>query len=296
MIPDGVKDLAAIHGKEPEEQREILLAMGWPDEEIPDFLAYANGQSRPQPVKQVESNTVFTESEVFKAVKARHLKLVKETPETAPRYPELTAFQKHQLHNRFIMGGSTDFDDASYKNPADLDTAVMRWLRDVFHPTGKTIAVLTGDTGPGKTWGALAYMNELAFAEPCRVRMDYYGQAIEASPVKFVTAFDMATMIHHSRREDNAKQLKSCVEKRFLILDEFGAKLPEFHWDDFISHFDALIGERHKYKRPTIITSNMAPHKVAEVAGDRVMSRIRQSGLIYVTKDPDFRDPKNKKG
>ncbi len=173
------------------------------------------------------------------------------------------------------------FHSASFHHPEFQETSVVQFLRNDFLKSGKKCAVLMGDVGTGKSYGAMAFFINIIEA------------VIEKDDVKnmqgkFITAYELAELI--SRKEyvklDRLKKVK------VLFLDELGTEPEGWKGKDFQAHFENMFNSRYESGLITIVVTNFTPDKLAEHYGDRFSSRLAQYGQGFSTKDIDFRRKK----
>jgi len=139
-------------------------------------------------------------------------------------------------------------------------------------------AILTGNTGCGKTHLAAAMM-----AEFLKSRSD----------ALFVTLPDLLLEIRSSFSERSNTTEKSLVErfstKQFLVLDDLGAEKPS---EFTVATLYLILDRRIRQERQTVITTNlMNMDAITEYAGARIASRISEMELIKVNL-PDYRKRK----
>jgi len=264
----------------PEERLAFLMDKGTGKAEAQDYLAYLF------PVRQApkEDPREKTPGRLQEAMAKLQIlaKKAKENP-VEPKDQGLTLFERDILHNRYLLGGETLLDGASYHNPKADKTEAMNWLPNTFLPSGKHFAVMLGQPGSGKTFAALAYANRIA-----KVEIEVFK--IQYSSAMYVHAYKMAEYIHNSRKYgDELNKLASCG---VLVVDDLGCEPVGYRGKDFDAHFGYLIGERHKFRKKTIITSNASfegPDGFKELYDKRIISRLSEVGLLLQTKQEDMR-------
>lgn len=197
-----------------------------------------------------------------------------------------TLFERHKAHNRFLLGGATDFDEASFANPAfDASRKAAAWFRNEFIPSGKRIGLLLGGTGVGKTWASLAYI-----AQTATVEWSIVGLKVIRTNAAYVTAYRISEMLNQRNRFQ--EKLDELRRVPILLIDELGGEGPEFRGDNskFSAYLDSLFGERHQFRNmKTLITSNHTFAKLNEAYGERIMSRIMDVGCIFTSGEKDMR-------
>lgn len=262
----------------PEAERPAFLkSIGFPEQEIPDYLASLK-------IVQVVVQPKKTESFAEIAAKINLQGRVKALQAEAPPVQEEKGdqFERDILLNRYLMGGSTIYDDASLANPGLRNTEVIKWYREIFRLSHKQAALVIGGPGSGKTWGTLAYMNSLT---SCRGKV-----TIEWSDSMFLTAFRLSEMFHNQKKFQ--ADLDELLRKKYLLIDDLGAEPSGFRGSDFIAYFDYLFSERHKFRRFTFLTSNATKEEIKTVYGERFVSRFNETGSFKETTDEDMRREK----
>ena len=167
------------------------------------------------------------------------------------------------------------FDDPTFRH----DTGVVRFLEDDFHASGKPVALLSGATGSGKSYGAMAW-----FVSHVEVRYNLIGKA-EYVHGAFLTAYDLAEKLYRKQ----FKELDRLRAVNLLFLDELGTEPGGYKGQDFLAHFENLINTRIESNKRTVLATNYTPEAFKEAYGDRIYSRLFESGMAYQTVDPDFR-------
>lgn len=261
-----------------EDRKAFVRNIGIPEDEIEGYIQYVFNPAKP---KQVEDNRESKPGRLQEALAG--LELLKQKAKANP--PEvkingLSPFELDVLHNRYLLGGETLLDRASYHNPEVVQTDIMQWLVNTFLPSGMHFAVLLGEQGAGKTYGALAYMNRIA-------KIDVKVCKIQYSNSIYIHAYKLSEYIHNPKKYDD--ELKKLISCGVLMLDDLGCEPVGYRGKDFEAHFGYLIGERHKFRKKTIITSNATPNDLRELYGDRVISRLMEVGLLFQSKQEDMR-------
>lgn len=259
----------------PEEERPAYLrSVGYQDQDIPDLLGS---------LRIVRASVQPKRSESFAEIAAR-INLEerisqRQAEATKPEEKKEDAFERDILLNRYLMGGSTIYDDASLANPGLRNTEVVRWFREIFKTSHFKAALVIGGPGSGKTWGTLAYMNSLTTCKG--------GARVEWSDSMFLTAFRLSEMFHNQKKFQD--KLDELIQKKYLLIDDLGAEPSGFRGSDFIAYFDYLFSERHKFKRYTFLTSNATKEEVKDVYGERFISRFNETGSFLETTQQDMR-------
>jgi len=254
----------------PEAEKILYLKSikpGLSDEQAQDWI-----ESIESPIQHVQQKTEKVDKLSDLLVRVDILRQ-NAKPATPPEPPDY--FARDILLNQYLLGGSTEFDEASLHHPRLRETMVIRSLRAV----RPRVALVIGEPGSGKTWGTLAYMNSLAKAKGvCKV---------EYADAAFVTAFRVSEMFHNSKKFH--AELDELLKKKHLLIDDLGAEPAGFRGDDFVAYFDYLFSERHKFRRSTFITSNATIEGIKKMYGSRFTSRFNENGSLIETTEADMR-------
>lgn len=123
----------------------------------------------------------------------------------------------------------------------------------------RTIVVLAGRTGNGKTMAALYAANEIAAGDP------------DELPA-FTSATELARSSRYER-EDRDRILKASS----LIIDDLGAEFPDSK-GSFRVDVDELVDAFYSTERRLIITTNLSFAEFEERYGQRVVDRLAEAG------------------
>jgi hypothetical protein len=261
----------------PEPERAgFLLSVGYKPSEIPDLLGSLQLAKATIKPKKTES---FAEIAAKLGIHERAKELQAKAKAIVNTVEE-NLFERDILLNRYLMGGSTIYDEASLANPGLRNTEVIRWYREVFKTSHFKAALVIGGPGSGKTWGTLAYMNSLT---TCKGN----GSKVEWADSLFLTAFRLSEMFHNQKKFQD--KLDELIQKKYLLIDDLGAEPSGFRGSDFIAYFDYLFSERYKFKRYTFLTSNATKEDIKAVYGERFVSRFNETGSFLETTDKDMR-------
>jgi DNA replication protein DnaC len=152
------------------------------------------------------------------------------------------------------------------------DTPAMvraRAFRDVDVPAGRTLLVLSGGVGCGKTTAAAWVVATQRFHQP-----------------RFMRA---ATFARTSRYDAAASSAWSRAGA--LVLDDLGAEYVDAK-GSFLVDFDELLDTYYADRRPLIITTNLGTEDFRDRYGGRdgrIASRIREAGAWVNCSGPDLR-------
>lgn len=265
-----------VLGMDAPKRFSYLQSVGIPDREIPDLLNFM--LSEPLVTPRQENRESNRMAEALKRIELRQQELAKNPP--PPMVDGLLPFEKDVLHNRYLLGGASLHDGASFHNPKLTQTSALQWFRNEFLPSGVHFALILGKPGCGKTFAALAYVNLIA-----KVRIEM-GK-IQESNARYVHAYRLAEMLHDFKK--NSNEIDAITKCGVLLLDDLGSEPTGWRGDDLKAHLGYLIDNRYRFKKKTIITTNAKEKEFAELYGERIISRFAEVGMFYQTQDPDLR-------
>lgn len=133
--------------------------------------------------------------------------------------------------------------------------------------------LLLGPTGVGKTFQAYGALRALAVSGAQCTWM-------------FTTAADLYARLRPRHAVDSEAEFRQYANAALLILDDLGAAKGS-EWIEEINY--RLINHRYEYMLPTLITSNVPVHELAQVLGDRVASRLAEMTTRAVLTGTDRR-------
>jgi hypothetical protein len=157
------------------------------------------------------------------------------------------------------------------------DTLAMR-AAQAFTTSTRSLLLLFGGPGAGKTVAACWCLLR------ARSRKDYRESEWQLDPSRgmFVRGAEIARL----SRFDDRRRWEQMLSVRWLVVDDLGAQAGG---DYMAERLDELIDTRYSEQRRTVITCNIAPGELRERLGDRIVSRIRGSGLVVGCGDEDLR-------
>jgi DNA replication protein DnaC len=204
------------------------------------------------------------------------------------------AFAKDKKINTKLLKGLTRLTEASFNNP---DLKQTRVIQRLLNPKcqNKHMILILGDTGCGKTWGAMAKMaqelrtgsftNDLGHDVPY-VRWDVTGRP-DVVRGDMITAYTLAELLDAPwQHKDRLERLKTTG---WVLLDDLGTEPTGKSGERFLSYFQGLVDERYQHRRPLIMTSNKTPEEFREAYGKRLLSRLNESGIVIQSDDADMR-------
>lgn len=157
-----------------------------------------------------------------------------------------------------------DFDNANFEIFADkekiekLYSLMQKWCNSNFD---KTIVLLSGQTGVGKTHLMKCMANELIKNHKI---------------VKFTTSFAMHQdfVKSYSTRDPQEQQniLSKYLDPEVLFIDDLGTELNQRNIT--VSYLYQVLNERKVNKLPTIISTNLNLDDIMEYYDERIFSRI----------------------
>jgi DNA replication protein DnaC len=180
--------------------------------------------------------------------------------ERAAAWEALVADMPRRLHS---MGAPQRAIDAWVAGPTE--TKALTAVRSM-HRLDRTFALLTGDTGVGKTVAAV-----------CGMALRLMDARREELPCLLVRAVEGARLgLYDAEDKKLARQMHVAG---LLVLDDLGA---EFMSEGGVwrSVLDEVIDARYGDMMPTIITTNLDTPQFRARYGERIADRIRHAGVI----------------
>jgi len=236
------------------------------------LAAFIAKHPTPEPVV-VERPKLTPEQEAQRAEACRmhHLRSQKQWRDNAVRGRSIA-----------LAGADTRYAGIRLRSEATKPTSTVAFLaREMQSPVRNYL--LLGETGCGKTYGAIAFLSEISTGKPTRAK-----------------AYRMAEAIY--RREfDLLDTLRSVP---YLMIDDLGAEPEGFRGSDFLAFFDNLMDDRWERQLTTVITSNLTVETVRDahgnalkrgvrdIYGQRFVSRFSEDGKVFEAKDKDMRRAK----
>lgn len=158
------------------------------------------------------------------------------------------------------------------------DTTLTQAVRE-FSAGPLTFCLLLGGAGSGKTVAAAeALLNS---------RMAWDGGkawCYSSSEARFTLATDLARMSFFDT--ESVRRLGRLERVPWLVIDDLGGELMTEGWK---SNLTEIILQRNSGRRKTLITSNLTPETFKQRYDDRIVSRIRGSGVVLVSGTTDLR-------
>lgn len=178
---------------------------------------------------------------------------------------------------------SLDRIPARYRDAELTDPAVLAWASGLVEAArarrgipridrGRSLMLL-GPTGTGKTHTAYAAIRALALSGA-------------SCPWLFTTAADLYARLRPRHGVDSEQVFDTYTNVCLLVLDDLGAAKGT-EWNEEVNY--RLINHRYEHEQPTLITSNVAPARLADAVGERVASRLSEMADRVVLKGTDRR-------
>lgn len=222
-----------------------------------------------------DSNVYSLQLKVFAmGIYARNHQAPTLSPEVSQ---ELQAVWQEQDIAKVLVGPNSIHSTVSYSQRSTRKTKVLTYLFDDFHFSSGINLLILGGVGSGKTFGAIAYVGSNA-----RLWLHRGNPVVDAV---FVRAYTVGEMLQRKQWD----QIDDLRNKKWLIIDDLGIEGAGYKSKDFHSFFEDLFIHRHEQQKRTLMTSNATLEQVQETLGDRFLSRLRETGDIFQTDDPDMR-------
>jgi len=174
------------------------------------------------------------------------------------------------------------FDGAFPSNPHLADTAAMRELAE-FEKVGKPLFTLLGTTGTGKSYACAVGLVRLMVKRAKAMQERTYGSYNMAGRV--LKHWDVSAMLG----ADGVRDRRELIKAPLVMLDDLQVHGVGKVTQPFIDWIYELVDYRHCHQLPMFITSNSTIEAFKETYGDRVTSRLNQSGYLAVVKGDDLR-------
>jgi len=275
---------------------EKLVALGFPvNDKIEDLVYNIMNPTKPGPAMKPPKKGNLEEVMERLQVLTENAQLAKLRGEEYknPHVRSWTPFEKDVLHIRYLLKTSSEniYDGATRNNPNFNETQLVRDI-DAQYVKGysKPILLLCGATGCGKTYASIAKVCQIA-----RVEFDFLGH-LKYSNACFVTAKDLTDMLLSKQYSE----IKAVRESGVLIIDDLGTEPVGYKGADFNAEFQSIIDYRHKFRKQTILNTNLDPKSddpnvktFASQYGDRVLSRIKEVGVVIGSDISDMRGTNN---
>lgn len=177
-----------------------------------------------------------------------------------------------------LMGSGNRFAGFSIRGPETVQSEVINFLLNEFHPSNKSHCLIFGVPGCGKTYGVIGYactlMNETRIWELDGV---------------YRTGYKISQTLLSNLGKARDEELALLEKCKVLIIDDLGT-LPEGRKaDEFTAFFENLFHTRHMNNLPTLCTTNLSVAQVHEIYKERFVSRFNETGMMFVSPDGDYR-------
>lgn len=191
--------------------------------------------------------------------------------------PQDSQIRIERQNSTALMGADSRYAYISASCPLTKQTKALQHLFNHFHFSGKHNILLLGGTGSGKTFAAIAYA--------CAADDFMLLSNGEPKNTAFIRAYSLSEAIQRKKWD----LLDNLRKKKWLIIDDLGVEGPGYKSGDFLSFFEDLFIERHQNQKRTIMTCNAKLEDVKATFGERFVSRLRETGEVFETDDPDLR-------
>jgi DNA replication protein DnaC len=185
----------------------------------------------------------------------------------AERDREAAREQERQLHERIELlraaGHSERALCAIQRSDLDMSLPAIARMR-TWDPTEKSILVLAGPVGAGKSIAATWWATQQPRTPAC------------------VTAM---TFARHSRYDCNRDDLLAAPA---LILDDLGSEFLDTK-GSFLVDLDELVDTYYRAMRPLVITTNCTKDTFRERYRSRIFDRLLESGEFYAVNGRSLR-------
>ncbi len=187
-----------------------------------------------------------------------------------------TTFGHAGVPPRFLAKGFSTFEADSADKVAALQAAqnyAVNFSDELHHGRG---LIFIGDTGTGKTHLAAAVCKEV-------IRHGYVAL--------FTSVLECTQVIKESYRKDSNRSEREAilqfVKPDLLVLDEVGMQRGS-HTESML--MTELFNQRYAQMKPTILLSNLTVDEIANVLGDRIISRLKEVSDVVVFGWGDYRE------
>ncbi|MCF6777309.1 ATP-binding protein [Thiotrichales bacterium 19X7-9] len=189
----------------------------------------------------------------------------REAQDKAYQLPTLLA--QSGIKNRFESACFENFQPQDSNDKINFQLAKNYAITfELMKKKGRNI-VMHGGTGSGKNYLAISIMRDL---------IKRY-----AAKVKIITSYNLISSINETYSSNSLKTERQIKQEYlkfdFLVIDEFD--LNRGTESDNLQLYD-VINERYEEMLPTAIISNLSRDKLEQRAGQRVMSRLLDGGVI----------------
>ena len=158
-----------------------------------------------------------------------------------------------------------------------MKTEALEAARRFVTDKSKSTLVLFGGAGAGKTVAACWCL--------LRARsLSDFDDSWQLDPA--VGAFVRSTAAARIPRFDESGAWDRILSVKWLVLDDLAVEGGGAFWAE---RLDELVDVRHSDRRRTVITCNLPPDEFQAKVGGRIMSRIREAGMVVGCGASDLR-------
>lgn len=170
------------------------------------------------------------------------------------------------------LNAGFDYVACSVDTPGLVDTSVLDCGRRYLASTTASHLMLLGNVGTGKTYTAVS----------CAARlMGEQGKGL------FIKARDLSDYLGFS---DEAKAYRRrLVSTPVLVIDDLKLLGEGTVTEALTTWLDDLFDERHRWRRPTIITSNATLGQIKATYKKRFADRFAESGMVFDSQEKSLR-------
>lgn len=194
-------------------------------------------------------------------------------PPPMPPPDEISTAMRGQRLDAWLACVPARFAAAAMPDLAHMDADDLAALTAWTTADDPSNLSLFGAVGVGKTHAAVA---------ACRAR---FGRAMPYVDAEFVPVSELLDRLDW-RRPDSATFLERCCGVDLLVLDDLGTERQN-EWTG--ERLYVVVNRRWLERRPTIVTSNLAPEALEEAIGSRTFSRLADDALALVLAGDDRR-------
>jgi DNA replication protein DnaC len=173
-----------------------------------------------------------------------------------------------EFDDRMSRWASTAPPRFQHATPETLEGPAAEAFEEWRQSNGTRNVLFLGPVGTGKTHAAYAFL--------CHVHMCGVWRWTGTSSVSLMDKL----------RPGGDERLGKWTDVDCLLLDDLGGEKPS-EW--VAERLFALIDERWRWERPTLVTTNLLPGQLREALGDRTYSRLQDEAIAVTLTGRDRR-------